>query len=240
MENIDDKNYETISPTAIVTSYPRTFTDIPYEKEIYNWLNKNCKEEVTLNKMLAPELEARYKLTNIILNKLNISQVLELASGYTSRGLIYSKKGYNYIEMDLENVSKNKIKILKSINNSIPDNLHIISGNALRKNNFDKCKKYLFELNDGNIVETVMMDYGDRITVCISNQVGCRMGCKFCASTLEGLIRNLEPWEILDQIIKVQEDTNKRVSNLVLMGSGEPLDNFENTKKFALNFEKLF
>ena len=108
MENIDDKNYETISPTAIVTSYPRTFTDIPYEKEIYNWLNKNCKEEVTLNKMLAPELEARYKLTNIILNKLNISQVLELASGYTSRGLIYSKKGYNYIEMDLENVSKNK------------------------------------------------------------------------------------------------------------------------------------
>ena len=76
------------------------------------------------------------------------------------------------------------------------------------------------------------MDYGDRITVCISNQVGCRMGCKFCASTLEGLIRNLEPWEILDQIIKVQEDTNKRVSNLVLMGSGEPLDNFENTKKF--------
>ena len=96
----------------------------------------------------------------------------------------------------------------------------------------DKCKKYLFELNDGNIVETVMMDYGDRVTVCISNQVGCRMGCKFCASTLEGLIRNLEPWEILDQIMKVQEDVNKRVSNLVLMGSGEPLDNFENTKKF--------
>ena len=77
-----------------------------------------------------------------------------------------------------------------------------------------------------------MMDYGDRVTVCISNQVGCRMGCKFCASTLEGLIRNLEPWEILDQIMKVQEDVNKRVSNLVLMGSGEPLDNFENTKKF--------
>lgn len=96
----------------------------------------------------------------------------------------------------------------------------------------DKCKKYLFELNDGNVIETVMMDYGDRITVCISNQIGCKMGCKFCASTLEGLIRNLEPWEILDQIMKVQEDTNKRVSNLVLMGSGEPLDNFENTKKF--------
>lgn len=96
----------------------------------------------------------------------------------------------------------------------------------------DKTKKYLFELDDKNIIETVMMEYEDRITVCISNQVGCRMGCNFCASTLEGLIRNLEPWEILDQIIKIQEDNNKRVSNLVLMGSGEPLDNFLNTKKF--------
>lgn len=96
----------------------------------------------------------------------------------------------------------------------------------------DKTKKYLFLLNDGNIIETVMMDYEDRVTVCISNQVGCRMGCVFCASTIDGLLRNLEPWEILDQILKIQEDTGKRVSNLVLMGSGEPLDNFENTKQF--------
>ena len=96
----------------------------------------------------------------------------------------------------------------------------------------DGTKKYLFELNDGNIIETVMMDYESRVTVCISNQVGCRMGCRFCASTIDGLVRNLEPWEILDQIMKIQEDTGKRVSNLVLMGSGEPLDNFENTKKF--------
>ncbi|RDY28674.1 23S rRNA (adenine(2503)-C(2))-methyltransferase RlmN [Romboutsia weinsteinii] len=96
----------------------------------------------------------------------------------------------------------------------------------------DGTKKYLFLLNDENIIETVMMDYESRVTVCISNQVGCRMGCKFCASTIDGLLRNLEPWEILDQIIKIQEDTGKRVSNLVLMGSGEPLDNFENTKKF--------
>lgn len=143
MRNINDKDYETISPTAIVTSYPRIFTDIPYEKEIYNWLNENCKEEVTLNRKLAPELEARYKLTNKILNKLNVSQVLELAAGYSSRGLIYSKKGYNYIEMDLESVSKNKANILKCVNNFIPDNLHIISGNALKREDFNKCKKYL-------------------------------------------------------------------------------------------------
>lgn len=96
----------------------------------------------------------------------------------------------------------------------------------------DGTKKYLFLLNDGNIIETVMMNYDSRVTVCVSNQVGCRMGCKFCASTIDGLLRNLEPWEILDQVIKIQEDTGKRVSNIVLMGSGEPLDNFENTKQF--------
>ena len=95
-----------------------------------------------------------------------------------------------------------------------------------------KTKKYLFLLNDGNIIETVMMDYDSRVTVCVSNQVGCRMGCRFCASTMDGLVRNLEPWEILDQIMKIQEDNGKRVSNLVLMGSGEPLDNYDNTKQF--------
>ena len=97
---------------------------------------------------------------------------------------------------------------------------------------YGKTKKYLFLLNDGNIIETVMMDYDSRVTVCVSNQVGCRMGCRFCASTMDGLVRNLEPWEILDQIMKIQEDTGKRVSNLVLMGSGEPLDNYDNTKQF--------
>ncbi len=102
-------NFESISPTAILTSYPRTFTDIPYEKDIYKWLTENCNENVKLNKMLAPEIEARYKLTNKILDELGINQILELAAGYSSRGLIYSQKGYNYVEMDLESVSKNKI-----------------------------------------------------------------------------------------------------------------------------------
>ena len=127
---------------------------------------------------------------------------------------------------------------MKNIPKSLRERLEEVSyiGNIEKElrleSKIDRTKKYLFALNDGNIIETVMMDYEDRVTVCISNQVGCRMGCNFCASTLEGLIRNLEPWEILDQIMKVQEDIGKRVSNLVLMGSGEPLDNFENTKKF--------
>lgn len=140
---INDKDYEEISPTAIVTAYPRIFTDIPYEKEIYNWLENHCNEEVTLNKMLAPEIEARYKLTNKLLDKYNIKQVLELASGYSSRGLIYSKKGYNYIELDLENVSKNKKEILNCIDKDIPKSLNVISGNALRKDDFKKIESYL-------------------------------------------------------------------------------------------------
>ena len=127
---------------------------------------------------------------------------------------------------------------MKNIPKSLREKLEKVSyiGNLetelVLKSKVDKTKKYVFALNDGNIIESVMMDYDDRVTACISNQVGCRMGCKFWASTMEGLIRNLEPWEILDQIIKIQEDTGKRVSNLVLMGSGEPLDNFENTKQF--------
>lgn len=140
--NVNDKDFEEISPTAIVTSYPRTFTDIPYEKEIYKWLENHCNEEVTLNKMLAPEIEARYKLTNKLLDEYGIKQVLELAAGYSSRGLIYSKKGYNYIEMDLENVSKNKINLLNSIEQDIPNKLKITSGNALRKSDFDRCENY--------------------------------------------------------------------------------------------------
>lgn len=96
----------------------------------------------------------------------------------------------------------------------------------------DGTKKYLFALDDGNIIESVMMKYKHGITVCLSTQVGCKMGCSFCASTKEGLIRNLKPSEILDQFYKIQEDIRERISNVVLMGSGEPLDNYDNTIKF--------
>lgn len=144
--NINDKEYEEISSTAIVTSYPRIFTVIPYEKEIYEWLSSHCNEEVTLNKMLAPEIEARYKLINKLLDNSGIKQVLELAAGYSSRGLIYSSKGYNYVEMDLEKVSNNKINIIKTIEKNIPKSLNIINGNALRSMDYFKCDEY-FEKN---------------------------------------------------------------------------------------------
>ena len=96
----------------------------------------------------------------------------------------------------------------------------------------DGTRKYLFELADGNTVESVLMRYHHGNSVCISSQVGCRMGCRFCASTIGGCIRSLEPSEMLDQIYKITNDINERVSNVVVMGMGEPLDNFDNLIRF--------
>lgn len=96
----------------------------------------------------------------------------------------------------------------------------------------DGTKKFLFELSDGNLVESVWMQYHHGNSVCISSQVGCRMGCRFCASTLDGLERSLLPGEMLDQIYAITRSTGERVSNVVVMGTGEPLDNYDNLLQF--------
>ena len=96
----------------------------------------------------------------------------------------------------------------------------------------DGTEKYLFRLSDGNVIESVLMRYHHGNSVCISSQVGCRMGCRFCASTLGGLTRNLKPSEMLDQIYRIQQVSGERVSNIVVMGTGEPLDNYDNLLKF--------
>ena len=96
----------------------------------------------------------------------------------------------------------------------------------------DGTNKFLFCLKDGNMVESVLMKYKHGISVCISSQVGCRMGCRFCASTLDGLERNLTPSEMLRQVYQIQKITGERVSNIVIMGTGEPLDNYDNFLKF--------
>ncbi|WP_297791177.1 23S rRNA (adenine(2503)-C(2))-methyltransferase RlmN [uncultured Anaerococcus sp.] len=95
----------------------------------------------------------------------------------------------------------------------------------------DATKKYLFELEDGNIIEAVFMDYDSRKTICISSQVGCRMGCKFCASTKNGLVRNMTASELIEEVYEL-ERINGEINNIVIMGIGEPLDNYDNIKKF--------
>lgn len=102
----------------------------------------------------------------------------------------------------------------------------------VRISQIDGTRKYLFELEDGNVIESVLMRYKHGNSVCISSQVGCRMGCRFCASTLDGLERSLRPSEMLEQIYRIQRDTGERVSNVVVMGSGEPMDNYDNLIRF--------
>ena len=92
--------------------------------------------------------------------------------------------------------------------------------------------KYLWELRDGNAVETVVMSYKHGNTVCVSSQVGCRQGCAFCASTIGGLVRGLQASEILDEVLFSELDSGKKISNIVLMGIGEPLDNYDNVMRF--------
>ena len=95
--------------------------------------------------------------------------------------------------------------------------------------------KYLFELPDGNCIESVVMRYHHGLTICISSQIGCRMGCRFCASTIGGLYRSLTAGEIINQVIFAQKDIGERISNIVIMGIGEPMDNYDNIIKFLHN-----
>lgn len=97
---------------------------------------------------------------------------------------------------------------------------------------YDDTVKYLYRLNDGELIESVVMKYKYGYTICVSSQVGCKMGCKFCASGIAGFIRNLTPSEILSQIYKAQKDLGIRISHIVMMGVGEPLDNYDNIIKF--------
>ncbi len=120
---------------------------------------------------------------------------------------------------------RKKLKSLAYINE--------IKEELLKVSNIDGTRKYLFTLRDSNIIESVLMKYKHGNSVCISSQVGCRMGCKFCASTLDGLLRNLSPSEMLDQIYYIQKNISERISNIVIMGSGEPMDNYDNVVKFV-------
>ena len=110
--------------------------------------------------------------------------------------------------------------------------MSVLVKEQLQVSKLDGTAKYLFKLSDGNRIESVLMKYKHGNSVCISSQAGCRMGCKFCASTLDGLARSLLPGEMLEQIYRIQADTGERVDNIVIMGCGEPLDNFENVTKF--------
>lgn len=136
---------------------------------------------------------------------------------------LYVEKVKSFDEMtDLSVALRDKLK----------DNYTMCNFNILRKlEASDGTKKYLFDVLDGNAIETVLMQYHHGKTICVSSQIGCKMGCKFCASTGIPFVRSLTAGEIVEQILAVEQDTGDRISNIVFMGIGEPLDNYDNVIK---------
>lgn len=138
---------------------------------------------------------------------------------------LHQKQVQSFVEMT--NLSKDLQKKLEE-----QAGLTVLEPVEVQVSKLDGTRKYLFRLEDGNVIESVLMKYKHGNSVCISSQVGCRMGCRFCASTLDGLVRGLTPGEMLEQIYRIGQDIGERISNVVVMGTGEPLDNYENLIKF--------
>lgn len=170
-------------------------------------------EKLDIKAMTLPELEEALK--DFSLPKFRIKQI------------------YSWIRKGVESFDEMS-NLPKSLRQNLC-NIFVIKGVKIKKrleSRVDDTVKYLYELYDGECIESVLMKYNHGYTVCISSQVGCRMGCSFCASGIDGLFRNLSASEMLAQVEMAGKDNGVRISNVVMMGMGEPLDNFENTVRF--------
>ncbi len=144
-----------------------------------------------------------------------------------------SKQIYTWLHKGVRSYEE-MTNLPKGLRDTLAEQYPICPPRVVRKQESERdgTIKYLWELSDGNCVETVLMRYHYGNTVCISTEVGCRMGCAFCASTIGGLVRRLEPYEMLDEVLFTQVDSGLPISHIVLMGIGEPLDNFDNVLRF--------
>ena len=174
------------------------------------------------------DLEEKIDIKSLTLEELN-HQMMELGEKAFRVKQIYEWLHVKLVDDfdQMSNLSKDLREKLKSIYT-----IRRVTAVDQRTSANGETTKYLFELCDNRVIESVLMKYKHGNSVCISSQVGCRMGCKFCASTLGGLERNLTPSEMLDQIYQIQKLSGERVSNVVVMGTGEPLDNFDNLVRF--------
>ena len=136
---------------------------------------------------------------------------------------------FKWIHVDCVSSFDDMTNLSKELREKLKQEFSMHNFQILKKQeSADGTKKYLFDILDGNAIETVLMEYHHGKSICVSTQVGCKMGCKFCASTGIKFVRNLSAGEIVEQILAVQKDVNDKISNVVFMGIGEPLDNFEN------------
>lgn len=167
------------------------------------------------------------------LKSCTLSELKELLAG---QGLpqFRAKQLYQWIHQKLAGHFDEMTNLSKEMRRQLADEFYLTTLTAvdIRESKLDGTKKFLFVLGDGNVIESVWMKYKHGNSVCISSQAGCRMGCSFCASTLDGLARSLTPAEMLDQVYQIQKITGERVANVVVMGSGEPLDNYDHLLTF--------
>ncbi|MCR5402431.1 MAG: 23S rRNA (adenine(2503)-C(2))-methyltransferase RlmN [Butyrivibrio sp.] len=145
-----------------------------------------------------------------------------------------AKQLYEWMHVRMARSYEEMTNIPKSLKEKLSEKCELVTlrSVAVQESAVDETKKFLFALGDGNVIESVFMKYRFGVSVCISSQVGCRMGCRFCASTLDGVVRSLTPSEMLDQVYSISRITGQKVSRVVVMGSGEPLDNYDNLVKF--------
>ena len=172
-------------------------------------------------------------MNKIDIKSLNRKELEELLVSMGEKSF-RSRQVYGWMHQRLVSSFGEMTDISKKLQEKLQEtcSLTVLKQIEMQESALDGTRKYLFALEDGNMIESVLMRYKYGNSVCISSQAGCRMGCRFCASTLDGLVRNLTPGEMLDQIYRIQADTGERVSNVVVMGTGEPLDNYENLLKF--------
>lgn len=145
-----------------------------------------------------------------------------------------AKQIYEWLHVKTVDHFDEMTNISKALREKLREEYEILPVHMLERqeSKLDGTNKFLFQLHDGNVVESVLMRYKHGNSVCISSQVGCRMGCRFCASTIGGLVRNLSASEMVGQIYQIQKIIGERVSNVVIMGTGEPMDNYDNFLKF--------
>ncbi len=145
-----------------------------------------------------------------------------------------AKQIYSWLHVKKVRDYEDMTNIPKALREKCRENFSLVTLKSVQvqESKLDDTKKFLFALPDGNIIESVFMKYRFGVSLCISSQVGCRMGCRFCASTLDGVVRNLLPSEMLDQIYSIAQITGEKIHRVVVMGSGEPLDNYDNLLRF--------
>lgn len=167
------------------------------------------------------------------LRSIKYKELAEIIESFSEKSF-RAKQIYDWIHVKGVESFDEMLNVPKSLKEKLGAEyaIYTVEKERMQESAIDSTRKYLFKLHDDQMIESVFMRYEHGNSVCVSSQVGCRMGCKFCASTIDGLYRNLTAGEILGQIYSIQRDTGERVSNVVIMGSGEPFDNYDNVIDF--------